>query len=491
MINRENKLYCGDCLKVLQKLIDQKIEVDLIYLDPPFNSNAHYSLTYKSNTNNTKAQQLAFNDMWQTSNRQLELLFDEFTTSIEKSNIDKSLKIFLKSWLESLKEGDTETQKLLNYLIYMTQRLILMKSILKDSGSIYYHCDPSASHYIKIIMDGIFGRSNFRNEIIWCYKSGGAGKKDFAKKHDVILRYSKTKDYYFKIQKEKSYLDSGKFGFKETKNLIKEDEKGYYTLVNARDYWNINIIGRSSKERLGYPTQKPRALLDRIIDASCPDDGLVLDPFCGCGTTIDSAINKNKKWIGIDISTFSIDMIKARIKSMLSNYDLEYVQVETWDEYEKLNPYEKQDFLIQALGGMPNSRKSGDKGVDGELTIHTGLDKEGKDLWGKVIFSVKSGKQVNPAMLRELKGAMQGIKDAVIGVLILDKSPSINMEIEAENSKKIKYSIDKKTPPLEFPMLQIYTASQILDGIRLNAPPSIMAIKNYRKAQMEINYKKA
>ena len=309
-------------------------------------------------------------------NRQLLFDFDKIIK--DNDEIDDLVKQFLVAWIAPLKEGKTKDNQLLIYLIHRTERLALMRKVLKPSGSIYLHCDPTASHYLKIIMDGIFKRENFKNEIIWCYSSPSNTKRWFPRKHDVILYYSKGEDWHFSSEKIKiPYVrlntGSSKHGiFKENVTL---NNKGKV----AEDWWaDISPVGRLKKERLGYPTQKPIALLNRTIKASCPKDGIVLDPFCGCGTTIESAILNNKKWIGCDISTSAIEVIKERIKkpNVFNNDD--YIVLdgspETKNEYDNLTPYEKQDWLINQVGGFPNPKKSGDGGIDGEMTLHIGFE---------------------------------------------------------------------------------------------------------------------
>ena len=497
-----NQLYCGDCKSVLKQLIEKGITVDLIYLDPPFNSNRVYNLIFKSdNTKNKSAQQIAFHDVW-TPTAQTKFMFENFKETIDKeTNIDQEVKDFLKAWMSALNTGSLHSRKLLNYLLYMTERLIPMKNILSDTGSIYLHCDPTASHYIKIIMDGIFGNDNFINEIVWCYSGTGRPKKNYKRKHDTILFYAKSKAYYIDVPKElptnpltiKRYNKTDSEGkvYKEwnTRGTIR---KVYLKEEPINDWWEIPVIGATANERLGYPTQKPLTLLERIITSSCPEGGIVLDPFCGCGTAIDAAIKNRRHWIGMDISSFSIDIIEKRIRERHgferdTDFTVEYDRPRSWDEYSKLNAFEKQDFLIRKIGGMPNPRKSGDGGIDGTLTVHTGRDENNKDTAGKIIFSVKTGKQVNPAMLRELQGTMQR-ENAVIGVLLLDSEPSPNMRNMAEESKKFRYYFTKDALPVEYDSLQIYTAMEILDGVKLESPPPMVKVQEYTKLQKELFY---
>ena len=300
-------LYRSDCKEALLHLIENNIKADLIYLDPPFNKKKTFTAPIGS-----RAEGAEFSDIFREED-----VKEEWLETI-KEDYDS-----IYSFLMGIKDYGNKYN--FCYLAYMGIRLIEMRRVLKDTGSIYYHCDPTASHYIKIIMDGIFGRENFRNEIVWGYKSGGASKNDFAKKHDIVLRYSKTRNCFFHSLKYKRYLlrdeKTGKeIGKDPRKEKVKyyKDKIGTYRLNLMRDVWDdIGIISPNSKtERLGYPTQKPLALLDRIIKASCPMDGIVLDPFCGCGTTISSAIQNDRKWIGIDISPDAINITKERIKEL-------------------------------------------------------------------------------------------------------------------------------------------------------------------------------
>ena len=300
----QDLLICSDCKEATQNLINDGIKVDLIYLDPPFNSNRNYFFS-----NNIKA----FSDIWQI-NLDTQQYLSQSQKLIHKLDLSNLVKNLFQAWIDNFNNISVKDKSMFVYLVYMAERLVLMKKVLKPTGSIYYHCDPTASHYIKIIMDGIFGRENFRNEIVWCYKGGGVSRKDFGRKHDVIFWYSiNNKNYYFNQLKERAYLDKSKGYNNKVKWLIDENGKEY-KLTNIRDVWNIQPIAPSSKERVSYPTQKPVALLNRIIKASCSQGGIVLDPFCGSGTTIISAVENKVNWIGIDISHNALSIIKNRLK---------------------------------------------------------------------------------------------------------------------------------------------------------------------------------
>jgi site-specific DNA-methyltransferase (adenine-specific)/adenine-specific DNA-methyltransferase len=198
------------------------------------------------------------------------------------------------------------------YLLYMYPRLCLLRELLSEKGSIYVHCDWHIGHYLKIILDEIFGKENFINEIVWCYKSGGAGKKTYAKKHDTLYFYGKTDNYIFNPDKEKSYFSGARPGFKNI-DIYKDDEGNWYSLVNMKDWWDLNMVGRSSDERIGYGTQKPEKLLERVIKASSNEDSIVLDCFCGSGTTLAVAEKLKRKWIGCDIGKPAILTTRKRL----------------------------------------------------------------------------------------------------------------------------------------------------------------------------------
>lgn len=256
-----NKLFCGDCINLLHDIPDGT--VDLIYIDPPYNSGRDYG---------------AFNDKWNSMPA---------------------------------------------YIDYLKFRLVLMHKALKKTGSIYIHIDPSASHYVKVMADSIFGRGQFRNEIIWLYQTGGAGKKALAKKHDTILFYSKTNDYVFNLQKEKQYYPYEKqAGIKKAgagDYEFLQDEKGIYKWSFMRDWWLINRVHQWSDERNRYPTQKPIELLKRIISLSSNKNDIVLDAFCGSGTTLVAAKQMNRQFIGMDISKTAIDLSKKRLADTQNN----------------------------------------------------------------------------------------------------------------------------------------------------------------------------
>lgn len=271
----ENLLYHCDNTVAMLDLFKKGYEgkLDLIYIDPPFFTMANYKNRVEIEYLGDKKilQPYAYTDVW--------------------------------------KDGFTE------YLTMITTRLILMKKLLSDKGSIYVHVDFRTVHYIKLVMDYIFGLDRFLNEVIWSYKSGGTSSKHYSRKHDNILVYTKTDKYIFNPQKEKSYNRGYKpYRFKGVMEY--EDSLGWYTLVNLKDVWQIDMVGRTSKERLGYDTQKPESLLERIILSSSDEGSLVADFFAGSGTTLTVAEKNNRKWIGSDKGNSSITTIVKRLNMM-------------------------------------------------------------------------------------------------------------------------------------------------------------------------------
>lgn len=475
-----NRLYRADCKAAIDRLLREDVRVDLIYLDPPFNSNRTYSILF--HRNGVSAQQKAYHDMWDFTDSTRQLVLD-FKEELNKWEFDEPFKEFIRAWIAILDQGGSQDRKMLNYLMYMTQRLVGLKKLLKPEGSIYLHCNPEASHYLKVIMDGIFGRINFQNEFIWHHPGGGSPKVRWAWKHDVILFYSNSKKWTFNV-------DSVRLPHKWDKGQKRadgseRDKRGKL----PDDVWRHHQIMPWAKEYRGLETQKPLALLDRILKASSNEGSLVLDPFCGCGTTIEAAHKLKRRWIGIDISGPAVDEIQDRLKEQglypEKHYDIFEGSPETMDEYNRLTAFEKQDWLIRRLNGLPNPRKSGDRGVDGDLDIHLGVDEAGRDRWGRVIFSVKTGKQRKPEHVRELIGTMRSER-AQIGVLILDVEPTEKMEEAAKRAKAFHYQQNADLPPKEYDGVQILTAFEIIEGAKIDHPPTLQAVKRFREAQTEM-----
>ena len=283
-------IFTGDNLPILRGI--NTASVDLIYLDPPFNSNANYAAPIGS-----KAAGAEFKDTW-TLNDVDAAWLDLIETKHPALN-------------RVIHAAMTNSDK--SYLIYMAVRLLEMHRVLKDTGSIYLHCDPTMSHYLKLLLDAVFGRKQFRNEIVWFYQTGGVSKRWFGRKHDDILFYSKTQDYFIDLTR---VMDS------RTPEVIRRIQTGNESATRATnlerlpfDVWNIQAINAMAKERVGYPTQKPLALLERIIKASSNQHDIVLDPFCGCATTLVAADRLQRNWIGIDISPKAAELVVERIRA--------------------------------------------------------------------------------------------------------------------------------------------------------------------------------
>ena len=507
------------------------------------------------------AQQKAYHDMWDFTDSTRQLVLD-FQDELKSWDFDESFKEFVLAWLNILEQGGTQDKKLLNYLMYMTQRLVRLKRILAPTGSIYFHCDPTASHYIKVIMDGVFGRPNFRSEIVWKRTSSHNNAKRFGPVHDTILFYSKSKEFVWNriLQPHDEQYVEGFYRYEDElgrryrrSDLTAPDTRsaysgapwcGYDPTTSGRHWavpaerslpsWFLKPNGFSKmtvQERLdvlnsqgliywpprggvpqykryleateGMPiqdvvtdipneggssefqTKKPADLLDRVIKASSNEGDIVLDPFCGCGTTITSAHRLKREWIGIDISGNAIDEVKDALSARgvyAKDYDVREGNPDTMAEYSRLTPYEKQDWLIRRLDGLPNPKKSGDCGVDGDLTFHIGTDDSGRDTWGRAIFSVKTGKQKSPSHVRELGGTMNAAK-AQIGVLVLDVDPTSKMEQAAETAGEFEYQLHADMPPKKYNKIQIITAFEIISGGNIDCPPTMKEVKNYRDTQ--------
>lgn len=305
-----NQLYCGDNLAILRDTIKPQ-SIDLCYCDPPFNSNRDYYSSNRGKDKNDAGKDVAqdyqgFSDKFS---------WDDTTATLAQAIIDGNnheipapTGYLLMGMIKSMPKSN-----LVAYLLFMTPRILAVHHCLKPQGSFYLHCDPTASHYLKIICDSIFcpPGGQFLNEIIWHYKTGGTSKKWFSKKHDVILFYSKSCDYTFNPTQQKSYL-SHKYGFKNI--TIHQDSHGYYTNITTRDVWDIPALRGNQTETLGFPTQKPESLLERMIQASSHENDIIIDAFCGSGTSLAVAQRLNRQWIGIDLNPQAIALTATRLR---------------------------------------------------------------------------------------------------------------------------------------------------------------------------------
>ena len=307
-------IYCGDNHARLAEFPPDS--VDLIYLDPPFFSNHHYEVIWGD-----EAEVRSFEDRW---------------------------------------SGGIN-----HYIEWMRDRVIELYRVLKPTGTLYLHCDYHASHYLKVMLDDVFGEGRFRNEIVWCYSGGGIPRKDYPRKHDTIFRYTKGDTWTFNVERKPYKENTQAVGFHST--YIPEErraidlERG----TPVTDWWtDIKTVTGWSAERLGYPTQKPVALMERIIKASSNPGDLVLDPFCGCGTTLQAAQNLGREWIGIDISPTACGVMSRQLGRI--GFSAKVIGLPmTVDELRALKPFEFQNWVIGRINGTHSPRKTGDMGIDG------------------------------------------------------------------------------------------------------------------------------
>lgn len=471
----ENTLYYGDNLYILRDFIKDE-SIDLIYLDPPFNSKAAYNILYKEPDGEpSQAQITAFEDTWHWEGAKG--TFDEImdTAPADVAQIMKSFKDFL---------GPND---MMAYLSMMCIRLVELQRVLKETGSIYLHCDPTASHYLKILMDIIFGRNNFRNEIVWHYQRWPAKQKNFQRMHDVILFYSAGyRKNTFNILYEA--LSPGTMKrWRGKKSLVEFDGDVRLTTQmtdsnspgrSADDVWNIAVINSQAKERLGYPTQKPEALLERIILASSNEGDTVLDPFCGCGTSISVAERLKRKWIGIDITYLAMKLIKDRLKNA---YKLEpkrdyqvYGEPEDLESAKQLAIEDKWKFqswavsLVDQVRNYVDAKKGSDRGIDGVMYFADGTDHK------KVIIQVKSG-HVSVKDINELCHVIDREK-AEIGIFVTLHKPTSHMRREAIEKGDFQSISGKR-----YPKIQILTIEELQAGVQPKIPQTVSVDKKAQK----------
>ncbi len=460
----ENVLYYGDNLDILRRYIKDET-IDLIYLDPPFKSNQEYNVLFEErNGSRSKSQIKAFKDTWRWDQGSAEAYEEVVEKGPDKvSKVMRALRTFL---------GEND---MMAYLSMMAPRLVELERVLKPSGSIYLHCDQTASAHLRLLMDAVFGPNNFHNEIVWHYRRWTGEAKRFQRMHDTILFYAKNRDeVYFKPL----YTPYTKKSAKRKQHYhtrIKGDDV-YVTSVDPRgvrenDVWDISVINPAAKERLGYPTQKPEALLERIIEASSNEGDVVLDPFCGCGTTIAVAQCLKRRWIGIDITCLATALIKHRLqhafgRKIRKTYKVigEPISLTDADTLAKENWHQFECWALGLVGARPAEKKKGaDRGIDGRLYFHDEPDGKGKTK--QIIISVKGGEKVTVSQLRDLRGVIDR-EDAEIGVLISMAKPTRDMRKEAASAGFYKSAWGKH------PRLQLLTIEELLSGKGIDYPPS-------------------
>ncbi len=525
-----NALYYGDNLDVLRESIAAE-SVDLVYLDPPFNSQATYNVLFRAAGGiDSQAQIEAFGDTWHWG-RESEIAFDAVMRSGNTDAAD-----MLRAMRSFLGEND-----IMAYLAMMQVRLIELHRILKATGSIYLHCDPTASHYLKLILDGIFGARNFLGEIVWRRTASHMTSKRWPRVHDTILSYAKdasrvifkparvpqddgwlAREYRFADERGRFMIDNltgagttngpsgmpwrgidprsigqGRHWRYRPETLDKLDAEGRIHWPKAGKYpklkqylsetagaavgdiWNdIQVIGRTSNERLGYPTQKPLALLERILEASSAPGAVVMDPFCGCGTAVHAAQKMGRSWIGIDITHLAISLIERRLRDAFPGiaFDVHGTpkDLDGARDLAQRNKYQFQWWAVSLIDAQPygGKKKGADSGIDGLIYFRS--DAKTTE---RAIVSVKGGDNVSVPMVRDLKGVLDREK-APIGVFLTLAEPTRPMEAEAASAGF--YTLGER----QYPRLQIITIKQALAGAK-PAIPLVDTGAAFRRAPRE------
>jgi site-specific DNA-methyltransferase (adenine-specific) len=528
----KNTLFYGDNLTILREHIADE-SVDLIYLDPPFNSNANYNVLFKSPDGiDSQSQIEAFDDTWHW-NDTAERAFDEVMTSgnTDAAEMLRAMRMFLK-------END-----MMAYLAMMAVRMLELHRVLKPTGSLYLHCDPTASHYLKILLDAVFGATNYQNEIVWRRykrpKGSQHAARRFGRSTDVILFYSKTENHRFNSERVRSILNQseidqrynlrdengpfmsgpilrsismgerpnlvynykgytpGPAGWRMNKdNLQALDKAGDLFFTNTGlprrkvrptetpsdsidNLWaDIEALTAYSQERLGYPTQKPLALLERILAASSNEGDVVLDPFCGCGTTVHAAQKMNRRWLGIDVTHLAIGLIRRRLVEAFPKVQYEVIGVPKDTGAARLlaetDKYQFQFWALSMIEAVPY--KGGRKGADGGVDGYIYFKPDGK-LTEKAVVSVKGGANVGVGMIRDLIATIEREK-AKVGILLSLEDATSKMRIEASAAGLYKTEMLG-----DFPRIQILTIDELFEGKKPHLPwvdPTV-----FRKARRE------
>lgn len=498
-----NQLFYGDNLEVLRKHIKDE-SVDLCYIDPPFNSKRNYNQIYNNIGKEDQAQAQAFIDTWtwdDYANQGLAEIQENYLGHFTSQSID-----LISGLTKVLGKGS-----LLAYLISMTLRIAEIHRVLKPTGSFYLHCDPTASHYLKLVLDAIFCSQggDFQNEIVWHYSGWNARlKESFSSRHDTIFFYSKNKrqkfnsyaiewaseEEYARLRKQKirtdgngkQYVLSDAGNGKRVKRYL-EEAMGYGQPVD--DVWDIDKINNSSKERLGYPTQKPESLLERIIKASSNEGDVVLDAYCGCGTTVAVSQRLNRQWIGIDITYQSIGLILKRLEDTFSRGILENITLNGIPKdmqsaralANKRDDRTRKEFEKWAVLTYSNNRatinqkKGADKGIDGIAYFRSEKDEP-----EKIILQVKSGK-VKSGDIRDLQGTITR-ENATLGIFITLQKPTKDMIKEAKEAGIYKSQF--MSAPVD--RIRIVTVQEIIEEQkRLDIRLALEVLKSAEK-QIEV-----
>ena len=516
----KNTLFYGDNLDILREYVPDE-SVDLIYLDPPFNSNRSYNVLFKDESGeDSQSQIIAFKDTWYWG------VEAQLTYADLVRDAPASIALMISALYQFI-----GTNQMMAYLVMMTSRLMELHQVLKPTGSIYLHCDPTASHYLKVVMDTIFGAETFRNEIVWKRTTAHNDPTRWGRVHDTLLYYSKSDEptwndvftpyddeykarFRFSDPDGRRWTDGdlsakglsgGGYTYEykgatslwrvplETMKRLDAEGKLHFTKkggIRLKRYLDespglpvqdvitdIFPINSQAAERLGYPTQKPLALLERIIQASSNEGDVILDPFCGCGTAIVASQKLNRRWIGIDVTHLAISLMKYRLKdsfNLVEKKDYAVIgEPESIDGARQLAKDDRYQFqwwaasLIQAkpLGGEGASKqgkKGSDKGIDGVINFVDEMDKT-----QQVLVQVKSG-HVSSRDIRDLRGVLER-EGAPMGIFITLERPSKDMIEEAVTAGYYHSNLWNK----DFPKIQIVTIDELLKNPRVDLPPRV------------------
>ena len=529
-----NRLLFGDNLPWLRnREIFPDASVDLVYLDPPFNSNADYNVLFREASGEASPAQFhAFTDTWNWADAAE--TYNQFLDDCPNLAVVDMMQSFF-SFLRS--------SPMMAYLAMMAPRLVELHRILKPTGSLYLHCDPTASHYLKLMLDGVFGAENFRTEIIWkrnsAHSDARQGRKQHGRIHDIILFYTKGGDWTWNnvfTEYDQDYVDGfykhvepktgrryrlgditapggaspkkknpcyeflgvtryWRYSKKRMRQLYDEGRiiqtkpgtvpayKRYLDEMEGvplQDLWtDVKPIGAQAAERLGYPTQKPQSLLERIIASSTNPGDMVLDPFCGCGTTIQVAQKLNRRWIGIDITHLAIGLIKTRLDDaygpeVRQTYEVigEPTDVAGAAQLAEENKYQFQYWALGLCGARPTEgiKKGADRGIDGRLYFHD--DNSGSSR--QIVFSVKGGHNIGVSEVRDLIGVLQRER-AEIGVYISFEEPTKPMLREAAEAGFYTSPGSSGSAGGKYPRIQLLTIRDLLEGTKSVQRPLLHA----------------
>ena len=459
-----NRLYFGDNLNILREHVADE-SVDLTYLDPPFNSNATYNVLFREKSGERSAAQItAFEDTWHWG-VDSELAYQDIVTQgpAKVSQLVVAMRTFL---------GQND---MMAYLTMMAQRMIELHRVLKPTGSIYLHCDPKASHYLKLLMDAVFGARNFLNEVIWYYRGAGVPKAARARRHDVLLWYAKKSgSHYFNADPiRQAYAEATLERFSHYIGNVRDGHDFGQQSLNPQGKHpddviaHIQPIAPSAKARLKYPTQKPEGLLENVILSSSREGEVVLDPFCGCGTAVAAAERHNRCWVGIDITHLAISLIRHRLRDTFGQEMRPYQVIGVPQdvasaqalaiESEHDGRYQFEWWALGLVDARPaqDRKKGADSGVDGYINFFD----DNSDKPKRIIVQVKSG-HVNRGMVATLKGDMEREK-AEIGLFLTLNSPTGPMQQDAISAG---FYEPEHFPGQLFPRVQILNIEELLAG---------------------------